>query len=181
MYPKQPRTSYPFYKFFYTFICAKICDNFAFIATGRDCTKTRRRDAFFFPKRKEAAIKTTFIFTRYYIQERSRFFWLLQLAFSPPIYLHLIFVILQFELSSSMIWIFTVHISNMNFTNCSRQKIPVQTRKKHPVHQTQYFKLEHCKNQVQIDRRNGCTKMGTLPVRQHSNIYVFLKTIIRDN
>ena len=32
----------------------------------------------------------------------------------------------------------------MNFTGYSRQK--------NPVHQTQYFNLENCKNQVQIDR-----------------------------
>ena len=104
--------------------------NYAFIATGRDCTKTRRWDAFFFPKRKEAAIKTTFIFTRY-IQERSRFFWLLELASIPPISLHFIFAILLFEISSLMMnWIFSLHISNLNFTGFSRQKNPVQTRKK---------------------------------------------------
>ena len=42
-------------------------------------------------------------------------------------------------------------ISNLNFTDYSRQKNSVQTGKKNPVHQTQYFRLENCKNQVQID------------------------------
>ena len=46
---------------------------------------------------------------------------------NPPIYLHLIFEILQFEISSLMNWI---------FTGCVACKNPVQTRKKNQVHQT---------------------------------------------
>ena len=44
-----------------------------------------------------------------------------QIEAIPLIFLHLIFVILQFEISSLM---------NLNFTSYSRQKNPVQTRKK---------------------------------------------------
>ena len=53
-----------------------------------------------------------------------------------PIYLHLIFGILQFEISSLMNWIFLPAVV------CKIQ-----------VHQTGYFKLENYKNRVQIDRR----------------------------
>jgi hypothetical protein len=47
-----------------------------------------------------------------------------------PIYLHSIFEILQFEISSLM------NISNWNFTGYSSQKNPVQTRKKISIFQT---------------------------------------------
>ena len=43
----------------------------------------------------------------------------------PSIYLNLIFTILQFEILSLMNW-----ISKLNFTGYSRQKNPVQTKKK---------------------------------------------------
>ena len=61
----------------------------------------------------------------------------------PPIYLHLIFAILQFEISSLKNLIFSLF--QLEFTGYSRQKNPVQTRKK-----IQFIKLENCKNQVQI-------------------------------
>ena len=40
-------------------------------------------------------------------------------------------------------------ISNLNFTGI---KIQFKLRKQNPVSQTRYFKLENCKNQLQLDR-----------------------------
>ena len=59
----------------------------------------------------------------------------------PPIYLHSIFAIFQFEMSSLMslifslfqTWILQAEKSSSNW-------------EKNPVHQTGYFKLENCKN-----------------------------------
>ena len=64
----------------------------------------------------------------------------------PPIYLHLMFAILQFEILSLMNLDF-YSISNLSFTGYSGQKNSVQTWK-----QIQFIKLENCKNPVQIDR-----------------------------
>ena len=64
---------------------------------------------------------------------------------TPPIYLHSIFAILQFELLSFSLfqtWILQA---------AADRKIQFKLEK-NPVHQTQYFKLENCKNRVQIDR-----------------------------
>ena len=54
----------------------------------------------------------------------------------PPIYLHLIFDILQFEISSLINWIIAGYTGS---------KYPVQTWKKNPVRQTRNFKLENVK------------------------------------
>ena len=63
----------------------------------------------------------------------------------PAIYLHLIFAILQFEISSLMNWIFLPAVA------C---KIQVWNKPcKNLVHWIGDSKLENCKNQLQIDRR----------------------------
>ena len=64
---------------------------------------------------------------------------------SLPINLHLIFGI--FEISSLMNWIF--------FQVWTGFFCLLYSSLKYPVHQTGYFKLENCKNRVQIDRGNG--------------------------
>ena len=71
---------------------------------------------------------------------------------NPPIYLHLIFDILQFEISSLMNWIFFLVWTG--FLQAT-QAVKIQLKLgKNPIHQTRNFKLENVKNQVQIDR--GC-------------------------
>ena len=55
---------------------------------------------------------------------------------NPPIYMHLIFVILEFEISSLMNWIFFPSL-NWIFAGYTGSKNPVQTRKK-----IQFIKLE---------------------------------------
>ena len=58
----------------------------------------------------------------------------IQLELIHLIYLHLIFVILQFEISKLFqTWILQA---------TAGKKSPVQTRKKNQVRQTRYFKLE---------------------------------------
>ena len=71
---------------------------------------------------------------------------------NPPIYLHLIFAILQFEISSSMNFIFSLFQIWILQATADR-KIQFKLEKT-PVHQTGFFKLENCKKQVQIDRGN---------------------------
>ena len=71
---------------------------------------------------------------------------------NPPIYLHLIFAILQFEISSLMIFIFGLFQIWILEATADR-KIQFKLEKT-PVHQTEFFKLENCKKQVQIDRGN---------------------------
>jgi hypothetical protein len=66
-----------------------------------------------------------------------------KISYIPLIYLHLIFDIIEFEVSSLMNWICAGYTGSKN---------PVLTRKKNPVYQTGNFKLENVKNQVQIDR-----------------------------
>jgi hypothetical protein len=56
-------------------------------------------------------------------------------------------------------WIFADYTGNKN---------PVQTRKKNPVHQTQNFKQEIVKNQVQIDR--GLQELTTIGIVQAMNV-----------
>ena len=71
----------------------------------------------------------------------------------PPIYLHLIFDILQFEISSLMNWIFfLVWTGFLQATQAV--KIQFKLGKKSTL-STQNFKLENVKNQVQIDRGLG--------------------------
>ena len=69
----------------------------------------------------------------------------------PPIHLHLIFAILQIEISSLMNLIFSLFPTEILQATAGR-KIQFKLGK-NPVYQTRYFKLENCKNQVQIDRR----------------------------
>jgi hypothetical protein len=69
---------------------------------------------------------------------------------SPPIYLDLIFTILQFEISSLMNLSFSLFQTGILQATAGR-KIQFQLGK-NPVYETRYFKLENCKNQVQIDR-----------------------------
>ena len=81
------------------------------------------------------------------------------LSYRPPIYLHSIFEILLFEILSLM---------NLNFSRfktwilrtTSGRKIHYQLGKK-SSYETRYFKLENCKNQVQIDRGIGYLEAGT--------------------
>ena len=75
------------------------------------------------------------------------FLWGSGIAGIPTIYLHLIFTILQFEISSLMNWIFFPSL-NWIFLPAVACKIPVWNQ----VHQTWIFKLENCKNRVQINR-----------------------------
>ena len=94
----------------------------------------------------------------------------LQISPIPVIYLHLIFDIssLKFRVwwtgfFPSFSWIFTSRVAYKNLVQTEKNivqtgKNPVQTGKnpvqtgKNPVHQTQYFKPENVKNQVQTDR-----------------------------
>ena len=68
--------------------------------------------------------------------------------------MHLIFAIIQFKISNLMNWIFSLFQTWILQATAGR-KIQFKIEKKNPVHQTWYFKLENCKNQVQIDREKG--------------------------
>ena len=68
------------------------------------------------------------------------------LRFLPPIYMHLIFDILHFEILRLMNWIFFPVWTGF-FSACVVFK--------NPVHQTRYLKIENVKYLVQIDRRMG--------------------------
>ena len=67
----------------------------------------------------------------------------------PPIYLHSIFAILHFEISHLMNLMFSLFQTGI-LQATAGQKIQLK-QGKNPVHQTRYFKLENCKNQVKID------------------------------
>ena len=86
------------------------------------------------------------------------------------------------------------HLSEHEFYNSpvrtikfySRQKISVQTIGKDPFHQTWYFKLKNCKNQVQIDR--GSVSMNIIhsvhsgfslvtPFLPHSSALIFFRWV----
>ena len=69
------------------------------------------------------------------------------------IYLHLIFDILQFEISSLMNWIFFI-VWNGLLQTTQAVKIQFKLGKKSTL-STQNFKLENVKNQVQIDRMSN--------------------------
>ena len=72
---------------------------------------------------------------------------------TPPIYLRLIFDILQFEISSLMDWIFAGYTGS---------KTQVETGGKNQVQQTRIFKLEIVKKQVQIIRRTGMSYLKSM-------------------
>ena len=65
----------------------------------------------------------------------------------PPIYLYLIFLILQFEISCLMNLIFSIFQTWILQATAGRI-IQFKLGKKNLIHQTRYFKLENCKNQV---------------------------------
>jgi hypothetical protein len=71
----------------------------------------------------------------------------------PSIFLHLIITILQFEISSLMNLIFNL-FQTWILQAAAGKKIQFKLGK-NPVDLTGYFKLENCKNQVQINRGLG--------------------------
>ena len=71
-----------------------------------------------------------------------------------------IFVILQSEISSLKNLIFSLFQTGILQTTAGR-KIQFKLGKK-SVHQSGYFKLENCKNQLQIDRGLGCQNLKSI-------------------
>ena len=84
------------------------------------------------------------------------------LDYKPPIYLHSIFEILHFEISSLMNLIFSLFQTWILQARASR-KIQIKLDK-NPAHPTGYLTRDNCKNQVQIDRglssRNLCNNLN---------------------
>ena len=69
-------------------------------------------------------------------------------------YLYLIFDLLDFEIP--LLSCFPSFKFKLNFSACCSLRNSSSNWEKNPVHQTQYFKLENVKNQVQIDTGIGC-------------------------
>ena len=97
--------------------------------------------------------------------------------------LHLIFAILQFETFSLTTW-FLVYFK-VRFYKLQQAETSSSTWGKNPVHQTGYFKLENCKNQVQICGRHLVDMIGdiswTKEVTSHGHFWWhFVDTFVHE-
>ena len=69
----------------------------------------------------------------------------------PPIYLYLIFTIFEFEIIPVW-WTWFLVYFKLEFYRLQWTEKCSSNKEKNAIHQTWYFKVENCKNQVQIDK-----------------------------
>ena len=83
-----------------------------------------------------------------YLFDCETFSWVIPSP-KPPIYPHLIFAIVQFDISSLMNFFFIL-FQTWTLQATAGRKIQFKLGK-NPIHLTRYFRLENVKNQVLID------------------------------